>query len=328
MLKTKKAIRISYFLLVPSLLLILIVFANKQSQKHSLTLANNTEALTYNSVLTKISEKIASLVKRAEQMPKSWKALEWAAIAYIERARLTGNYQDYAKAEQLLEKAFDITGGEGGPYNTRANLYYTLHKLPEATKDVKEISQSAILTYNNKIELLTLRSDIAFQKGNYNEALNGYLALLDMETTPSNLFRLANYYWKTGNLTLADNLINEALQLTKGFEPQVQAFFYLQQGLLDLDKGLYDEALKHYKEANQIFSDWWLIDEHIAEIYKLKGQTDKALEIYERVVAETQNPEYMDALALIALDKGNEQLAKTWSNRSSSQLPRTAHGIS
>ncbi len=105
------------------------------------------------------------------------------------------------------------------------------------------------------------------------------------------------------------------MQLTKGLTPQSQAFFYLQQGLLDLDRGHYDEALKHYKEADRVFSGWWLIDEHIAEIYRLKGQIDVALEIYERVVAETGNPEYMDALALIALDKGNKNLAKIWSDR-------------
>ena len=274
-----------------------------------------SKVLTYQDAILNLDQLIESLSIRVKEQPKSWLELERLALAYIERARLTGSYQDYAEANNLLAKAFDITGGEFGPYYTRASLYYTLHKLPKASKDAERISQSAILTYKNKIKLLTLRSDIAFQQGNYNKALEGYLELLDMENTPNNLFRLANYYWKTGNLTLADNLISEAVQLAKGFGPQVQAFFYLQQGLLDLDRSQYNEALKHYEEADQVFSGWWLIEEHIAEVYRLKGQTDEAFEIYERVVMETGNPEYMDMLASIALDEGNKELAKVWSDR-------------
>ncbi len=307
--------KILYLFLASSLFLALIIFLNKQTQKQIPVIVSSVETFTYDSALAKLDERINSLVKRAEQMPELWTASESAAMAYLERAKLTGNYEDYAAAENLIQQAFAISGSIGGPHLTRAKLNYSLHRLEAIAFDLDIVEKSLLLSTKRHAEVIGLRADVAFQQGEYEAAFDGYQKALALTPNAGNFFRLAIYYWKTGNLTLAYNFISEAVQLTKEFEPQVKAFFYLQQGLLDLDKKHYDKALKHYEEADQVFSGWWLIEEHIAEVYRLKGQIDEALEIYERVVLETENPEYMDALALIALDNGNEELAKFWSNR-------------
>ena len=53
-------------------------------------------AYAYETSVAQLDKEVASLRARAEAMPHSWFALELAAQKHLERARLTGNYQDYA----------------------------------------------------------------------------------------------------------------------------------------------------------------------------------------------------------------------------------------
>ena len=333
MLKIRKPSKALYLFLILSLLLVLGVLAGKQSQKQDDSAASDFEALTYDSTLAKLSERITSLVKRAEQVPDSWTALEWAATAYLERAKLTGSYKDYAAAEELIQQAFTISGLIGGPHLTRAKLNYSLHRLDVIAPDLDVIEKSLLLSTEQHVEVISLRADVAFQKGNYEAAFKGYQQALNLMPNTSNLFRLAVYYWKTGDFEQAEGLINQAEVANKGLSAQTLAFLNLHRGLLELDQGNYDYALAHYQSADTIFPNWWLVKEHIAEIHTIEGDLEEAKLIYEKVVEATANPEFMDALAGIALEEGNKAEAKMWLQKSKAifeqqltQFPEASYG--
>ncbi len=246
-----------------------------------------------------LNKDIESFSLRAEAMPKSWFALELLAKSYLERARLTGSYQDYANAEAYLHRAFTLSG-VGGPHLTQAQLDFSLHRLEGAATNLSVLENAILVDDIKKASIIGIQADLMFFKGEYQKALDGYLKALSLHTDSTALFRLAVFYWRTGEFEQAEKFIDEADNLANNSSPRLNAFFDLHRGLFDLDRERYDEALVHYQAANAAFDGWWLIKEHIAEIYVIQDKLEAAKNIYLDVIAETGNPEFMDAMAGIS----------------------------
>ena len=232
-----------------------------------------------------------------------WKALERIAQLQIERARLTGDYDDYAAAEGTLAQAFELAPAGSGPLLTRARLHYTLHRMPEARADVAQVKARPLMTPAERRGVADLEAAIAFQSGAYGAALAGCSAAEGSSYAAD--AQLAVYHWKTGDFDAAHELLAAAEAGYHGRAALPRAWVHLQRGLMDLDRGRLDDALAHYRDADAELDGWWLIDEHVAEVYALQGRLELARDAYEDVVARTGSPELMGALAGVCGELGD-----------------------
>ena len=258
--------------------------------------------------LARIDQEIAATSRRAEAHPQGWLVLERIAGLHLGRARLSGDYDDYAKAEAALERAFTVAGKDAGPHLTRIALNFTLHRLDRVAADLERVEKYAIKTPAERRALRELGAELAFQQGRYADARAGFEAALAAEPEDvTNLARMALLRWKTGDFAGAEDLYGQALG--KRVEGEPAAWLHLQLGLMDLERGRHDEALAHYRDAAALLAGYWLLDEHIAEILTLQGQTDAALALYADIIARTDNPEFMDAVAGIHRAAGRTEAA-------------------
>jgi len=258
--------------------------------------------------LARVDHDIEVLVRRVESHPKGWVALERLAGLYLGRARLSGDYDDYAKAEAAVERAFTVAGGDVGPHVTRIALNFTLHRLDRVAADLERVEKYAIKTAADRRALRELGAELAFQQGRYADARAGFEAALAAEPGDvTNIARMALLRWKTGDFLGAEDLYGQALGKRIGGEPE--AWLHLQLGLMDLERGRHDEALAHYRDGAAQLAGYWLLDEHIAEILTLQGKTDEALALYADIIARTDNPEFMDAVAGIHRAAGRSEAA-------------------
>lgn len=224
---------------------------------------------------------------------------------YQERARLTGSYDDYAKAEALLATL------PAGPKPTasmclaQARLHYTLHRLKQASAALDTCPSTVEVT-----ELASTRADLALYSGRYREAENVYRALVNDPGIPPNFVRLGLLKKWLGSPGEAAALLEAAEKRYHAGAPTMLAWLKLQRGLIALDRGRFDEALAMYRLASDALDGWWLIDEHIAEVLHLSGKTQEAKRLYESIVERTGSPEFMDALAAIERELGNDESAK------------------
>ncbi|MEM7736445.1 MAG: tetratricopeptide repeat protein [Deinococcota bacterium] len=271
----------------------------------------NRDNTDYVQQLEHLNETISSFEARAATMPNSWFALELVAANYLARARLTGNYDDYAAAEQVLAQAFALSGEQGGANLSRAQLNYSLHRISDAQADLAQAADRLLLSSTEQAAITGYEGDVLFYQGDYAGALAAYEAALELAANSTNLFRLAHYYWRTGDTSQAEDFLTQAETASRGTDAQLSAFFHLHRGLIDLDLERYDDALTHYYAADRAFSGWWLVREHIAEIYVEQGKLAEARNIYEQVIAETGSPEFMDALAGLAELEGNTTEAES-----------------
>lgn len=229
---------------------------------------------------------------------------------YTERARLTGNYDDYGRAEALLARLPGKFDSLDGLCLARARLHYTLHRLSQAKAQLDLCPRLA-----GTVEDLGLRADIAFYTGRYKDAAIIYRALVNQVGTPQTYIQLALYNAKTGSPGEAAALMEAAEKRYHGGSALMLSWLALQRGLIELDRGRYEEARALFTLADERMPGYWLTDEHLAEIAKLKGDTAGAKRTYQDVVRRTGAPEYLDALGSIEAEAGNAAAAKTLLDR-------------
>ncbi len=256
---------------------------------------------------------------------------QWVALAEAQQAlaQLTGDYRFYSEAEQSLAKAFALAG-KGGPYLARARFNFAVHRLDRVEADLDLAGKEGD---PDVTAIMALRADLAFYRGQYQQALTGYRAVLQRREDLPALVRLSHWHVRSGNLSEAHALLDRADAIYHGDSPHPRAFLALQRGLIELDRGRWDQALAHYHHALRLLPGWWLAREHIAEIHALQGDSDSALREYAEIIRDTQNPEFMDAMASLLRERGDEAAAAHWIARARklydarlSLLPEASYG--
>ena len=272
--------------------------------------AGKAKAVDYQREAATLDSAIDSAVRFIDQQPdNTLVAIETVAL-YIERARLTGSYDDYRKAEALLATAIARGNKASFPCLAQAKLDYALHRLQAATAALDACPATV-----DPVEAGGLRADIAFYTGRYKEAEDTYRALVNQVGTPQQYIRLALLRNKTGSPGEAAALLEAAEKRYHGTSATMKAWLKLQRGLIAWDRGRLDEALALYNLAADELAGWWLIDEQIAEAKRLTGDSAGARALYESVIRRSGQPEHMDELARLLREGATPEAATEWIKR-------------
>jgi tetratricopeptide (TPR) repeat protein len=266
--------------------------------------------------LTRIGYSLKAGRVRTEKQPKDWSGPVKIAASSLSRARLTGDYDDYAEAESALTLAFERAGEGAGPFVLRAKLNATLHRLDRVDADLDTVKNSALPAMVDGVQARLQRAALHFQRGEIDDAKRGYTAALAINSRSTGpAAGLAQVHWKTGDFETADGLYGDLLHRLRKRPGEPLCWTHLQLGLMDLDRGRYVEALAHYRDADAALPGYWLIHEHIAEVTLLLGHRAAAAALYDKVIEDTGSPEFLDARAAMHLEDGDEAAAKALIDR-------------
>lgn len=289
-------------------------------------------AARYADEIATLDLELARLRGAAQRNPTFWPAQEQLARHWLDRAWLTGSFEDLAAAAAAAQ-AVEHLGGKQAlcPTGVRVNL--AVHRLAAARSLLDSCGQSGVLTPEDRVGLDALQADLAFQGGHYAEALRLSRWVLQQRESPGDLARLALHHAVTGAPAEALALLDRAGKLDHAGTPKLRAWLALQRGLIALHRGRWEEALAHYLAAERELAGWWLVEEHIAEVRALLGERAAAAALYRRVLAGVEEPALMDALAVLLGELGQVDEAKGWIARARAvhqrrlgQLPEAAAG--
>lgn len=260
---------------------------------------------TYTAVLADTNQAIASgeaSVKGPLQSAQI--ALELVRL-YGERARLTGSYDDYGRAEDLLARLEPQFSGADGLCLAKARLHYALHRLVQAKKVLDACPSVA-----GSVEDLLMRADIAFYTGRYRDAGVIYRAVVNQAGTPQAYIQLALYSAKTGAPGEAAAFMEAAEERYHGGSTLLHSWFALQRGLIELERGRHEAARALFALADQRMPGYWLNEEHLAEAAGLLGDAAGEKRMLEAVIRKTSAPEYLDALGKLEAEAGDAEAAR------------------
>ncbi len=290
-------------------------------------------AQDYGNALRQADYHLGSVNLRTQSMPGDWLMHNISARAWLARARLTGSYEDFGQADAALRRAFDTASDGTGPHVTGAVLAFSMHRLAEAERFLEATDRYAVPPdRDERAEIAAIRGDIAFYRGDYVTALKGYDDADGLVPGASD-FRRAIYYGLTGEADRSEAYLNRSERALESPTRHALARLELQRGILDLERGRLEQALAHFRRADRIFPGHWLIEEHIAEVLTLQGDLAAAERLYRDIVRRTGHPEFMDALAGIAAQRGDERAGREWTDRAwaawqvrIAQFPEAAYG--
>jgi tetratricopeptide (TPR) repeat protein len=259
-----------------------------------------------------IDAEIEATRARLKKNANQWLVESQLAGLYSNRARLSGDYDDYASAERALDRAFDIAPAGSGPFLARASLNFTLHRLNAVETDLLAAEAQINIRKTRAASIALMRARVDMERGNYDDAAAGYAEVQAMGDTLQIHTALSHHAGQTGDMERSETELAIAESMYHGRSAEPRAWFHLQRAIADLDADRYDDALAHLSDADAALPGYWLVQEHIAEILALQGDYEGALAIYEVVVPRTGSPELMGAMAGVLSELGRDAEAKHW----------------
>ena len=255
----------------------------------------NGAPIDYASLLHRFDGNLKDAEQDLRHSPDSIGAREGVAEAWMQRALLSGDFHDYAAADQALASAFAIADENHAPLMSRLHLDLLLHRLPQAQTDLQRLDQRYVLRGNP--QLISNRAELDFQLGRYAAALDGFHRSLRSEEGLITLVRLSIWYARTGQYSEAAALLDRAAAQNHADTPYLGAWLELQQGLLLLDRGRWEQADECFLRSERMLPGWWLPRSRHAEVLAFEGRRAEAQALYQAVLKETGHAEFMDALA-------------------------------
>lgn len=239
----------------------------------------------------------------------SWLDAENAAAVRRGIARLNGDVKEYVQAKDLLTAAFDAAVEGSGPYLERANYHMSVHQLDAAHDDVEKFATRLILQNDAQAAVEGLRGDVAFHSGDLVSAIEFYERADELDPTSSSAGRLAYVALNTGDYDEAARLYSVASDRVGPTDPGAKAWAELHRGIVELERDDVAAALEYYLAADAHFGGWYLVQEHIAEAHLLLGEPEKAVALYNDVLARVPNGEFYAALGDTYAELGDQARA-------------------
>ncbi len=286
----------------------------------------SVKAEGYNTEITRLNQLVVGLQRTAFDQPDSWIHQERLAKVLLDRARLTGKVQDYVEAQTVINHAFELTDGTGGPVLTRAAINFSMHRLPDVEADLVAAESAILVDRKTVLHINELRADVLFNSGQYGKAKVLYDLIESAERSATSAARLAFYHASIADFITAESWLARAQERTPKSAFQLRSWLELQQGILDLERSQLLDALKHYEQALVLFPDHWLVEEHIAEIEVLLGNMTSAAGKYRNLIERTGSPIFMEALAGILRssdDLKDKDEALLWMVRANNEFKKT-----
>jgi tetratricopeptide (TPR) repeat protein len=197
-----------------------------------------------------------------------------------------------------------------GPLLTRANFNYAVHRVLRVEDDLRAVERWVVVSPDQREGIASLRADVAYHSGRYPEARRMYEELLAQRRSVGRLVALAQLEWKTNHFDRAQSLLDEAQRVAEGEPEESRAWLRMVRGMMESDRGRWEESLAQFREALRVRPGSWVIEEHVAEVLAWLGRHEEARLMYADLVARTQDPEFMDQLADLEARRGQTAQAQ------------------
>ena len=255
--------------------------------------------------MKKFNQDLAELRPQALANPGSADAVTKFVYRLYQCAALNGNLRLLEEVESELDAAIERLGPAPDLLLLKANLDFKLHRLAATKRDL-ERGTGLLDTPQGK----ALLADVILQEGHYQEARGLYESLIQQDRTWDNLARLAHLEARMGDLSGAERLYIEAEDEITSKEMRSFAWVEVQRGLLHFKHGRLKEALEHYERADQAYSGYYLVEEHVAEVLAAEHKFSEAASMYEKVIERVPKPELQQALGALYDMMGRSQDAE------------------
>ncbi len=253
---------------------------------------------------------------RAAQEPTDWLSPAAEAAALLDRAQLTGRWQDFAAAEAALAQSMVRAPDSAKPHPLAARLALALHR----NRAVEPALVAATIDLENadigpQSEAAMLRGDVALYAGDWARAHQLYRESQRLADDPSVHLRRALIIERTGDPDAAITAIIAATYATDRPSRRLLSHAAARIGNVELARGNWDDAARWYARADRYMPGDWRIVSLRLQMQALGGDLPGATRGMAALATRHDLPLLWDALASWQRAAGNSAAATTSSAR-------------
>lgn len=233
---------------------------------------------------------IAYYMERAARDPIG--ALDRAKLAslYMQRARETGDYQDFVRAEHLARESAQLRGTRNAQgFSTLASSLLSQHRFTEALDAARELvaSDSGVATSRSML------AEIEMELGMYDSARVHFGSIDKVTAGLSALTRLARWSEIGGRSEEAHRLLlaaRDAALQRRDLPAEQLAWFHLRVGDFALRNGRLDEARDAFRAGLAVFPDDYRLYDAMAKLAAVQHHWTEAIRFGETGIAKQLDP--------------------------------------
>jgi tetratricopeptide (TPR) repeat protein len=240
-------------------------------------------------------------------------------VAYIQKARETGDVTYYNLAAKALEKSLNLesTHAEASPATKHlATVYYAEHRFDDALA----LAQKAMDLNPRDVTPYALIGDAQSEMGEYEKAWAAYRKLQNLgdgQSANSGLqyleqSRASVESFLTGDSEAAIDHMRRAVDISVTSRMARESIAWTQFTLGDyyLQLGDLADAQAAYRDALKAYPDYHRALTGLAKVSSAQGHLSEAISFYEKAISIIPLPAYAAALADLEAKAGNTVEAK------------------
>ncbi len=261
---------------------------------------------------------IQTMQSRVQRDPKDPAAYSSLGAAFFQRARETGDVEDFQLAEQALNKSLALNNADFSAepaYSTMAEVCMGEHRFSDAVS----YAQKALALGSGDLSSFAIVGDANADMGEYERAAIAYSRLDvsgDSAAQPRNVYvrdsRTSYLKFVSGDTPGAIRLMQSAV--VAGTEARLPAenlaWLYYELGEYEFQAGDIGAANHAYLTALNIHPGDYRAMAGLGKLRGTQGRYDEAIKLYQSAIAVVPMPQYVAELGDIYNQAGNPAEAK------------------
>jgi tetratricopeptide (TPR) repeat protein len=254
-----------------------------------------TDAAIY---LGNLDGEIEELTRLVKGDPSRLDLLQRLSAAHYVRARYRGDLDEIQAAIGGLSVCVEhaTTGAlRASCLLGRAEQEQSLHRFKDARIDVDRAGTLGA----DPFRAANLRAELDWNDGLYDRAIPQIRSARRERPSTATWMREAQLDHDLGDEPGADAAFVAAENLIVDTAPLPVAHLDVQRGIASQQHGQLDQAALFFRAALEHMPNYIAANEHLAETLHQLGQDDESTVIYEKIVAQSSDPEFLHALAVL-----------------------------
>lgn len=253
-------------------------------------------------------QQIVFWTNRLSPNTKDYITLTHLGHAYLMQARVTGDADSYARAEEALQRALSLNERYAPAKNLLGSVYIGNHAFAKALAGAQEALQAD----PTNLQALAVSGDSALELGQYAEAESAFRTLLDAAPGGPAYSRMSRLTWLLGRPDEAIDWMRRAADETLAMDigGEELAWYRFQLGELYFNTGDLRAAHKWYDESGQALPDYYLAQSGLGKVAAARGHRQEAIDIYETLVARMPLPGFVAYLGDLYTLEGDTAAAQ------------------
>ncbi len=248
---------------------------------------------------------IAAAQKVIEKLPNAPNGYIKLAVAYIRRARETGDFSLNTNAQTAIDRALEVDPQSYDAHKLKASLLLTFHRFAEALeygKKLQQINQRDAFIYG-------VLTDANVELGNYKEAVESVQNMVDTRPNMESYARVSRVRSLHGDSDGAIEAMSLAVRVTDPMDKEAQSWCIVFLGNDLFNVGRFEEAEKHYDAALKILPDYHLALAGKGHSRAAAGDYENAVKFFTETQTRTPTTEVVIALGDVYAKSGNADKA-------------------